>query len=83
MYLLSASNLESVVDSTEQVLDIADNSGALKGIANQLDRLEELLSLTNALLGRLNDYCDYIVAFAVVILLCILFSRDLEYFTRF
>lgn len=83
MYLLSASNLESVVDSTEQVLDIADNSGALKGICNQLDRLEELLSLTNALLNRLNDYCDYIVAFAVVILLCILFYRYLEYFTRF
>lgn len=83
MFLLSASNLESVVESTEQVLDIADNSGTLEGIANQLDRLEELLSLTNALLGRLNDYCDYIVSFAVVILLCILFYRYLEYFTRF
>lgn len=83
MFPSLASNFESVVDSTEQILDIADNSGALERIADQLDRLNESLSFISALLVRLNDYFDYIVAFAVVILLCILFYRYLEYFTRF
>lgn len=42
-----------------------------------------LLASINGLLVRINEYFDYIVAFAVVILLCVLYYRYIEYFTRF
>lgn len=48
-----------------------------------LDDLYMLLASINGLLVRINEYFDYIVAFAVVILLCVLYYRYIEYFTRF
>lgn len=88
---LSASNILEVVESTERVIDTTVNNGdALADISEKMDSILEYLAplndalvSINNLLYRLNEYVDYIVAFAVVILLCILYYRYLEYFTRF
>lgn len=88
---MSASNILEVVESTERVIDTTVNNGdALADISEKMDSILEYLAplndalvSINNLLYRLNEYADYIVAFAVVILLCILYYRYLEYFTRF
>lgn len=86
------SNSVSAVDSTEQVIDTL-GSGNVQVVTVAEDKLDNLINLVTAiqdalvsinnLLYRLNEYADYIVAFVVVIALCILYYRYLEYFTRF
>ena len=72
--LLASSPAADVVSGSALTIDSA-------GVT--LDNVYELLVSINGLLVRINEYFDYIVAFAVVILLCILYYRYIEYFTRF
>lgn len=62
---------------------VTSGSALTTGSNVTLDDLYMLLASINGLLVRINEYFDYIVAFAVVILLCILYYRYIEYFTRF
>ena len=79
-----ASNVDSVVQSTEQLLDnTVGNAESIAKLSDKLTLVYDMLVSINGFLYRINQYIDYIVAFAVVILLCILYYRYLEYFTRF
>ena len=62
---------------------VTSGSALTTGSNVTLDDLYMLLASINGLLVRINEYFDYIVAFAVVILLCVLYYRYIEYFTRF
>ena len=81
-----------MVESTEQVLDTLGSESAqavtvaedkMDSLINAVTAMQDALVSINNLLYRLNEYADYIVAFVVVIALCILYYRYLEYFTRF
>lgn len=73
--MLLASSPVAVVTSGSALITTGSNV--------TLDDLYMLLASINGLLVRINEYFDYIVAFAVVILLCVLYYRYIEYFTRF
>lgn len=69
--------------ASSPVAVVTSGSALTTGNNVTLDDLYMLLASINGLLVRINEYFDYIVAFAVVILLCVLYYRYIEYFTRF
>lgn len=69
--------------ASSPVAVVTSGSALTTGSNVTLDDLYMLLASINGLLVRINEYFDYIVAFAVVILLCVLYYRYIEYFTRF
>lgn len=69
--------------ASSPVAVVTSGSALTAGSNVTLDDLYVLLVSINGLLVRINEYFDYIVAFAVVILLCVLYYRYIEYFTRF
>lgn len=69
--------------ASSPVTVVTSGSALTTGSDVTLDDLYMLLVSINGLLVRINEYFDYIVAFAVVILLCVLYYRYIEYFTRF
>lgn len=69
--------------ASSPVAAVTSGSALTTGSNVTLDDLYMLLASINGLLVRINEYFDYIVAFAVVILLCVLYYRYIEYFTRF
>ena len=69
--------------ASSPVAVVTSGSALTTGSNVTLDDLYMFLVSINGLLVRINEYFDYIVAFAVVILLCILYYRYIEYFTRF
>ena len=69
--------------ASSPVAVVTSGSALTPGSNVTLDDLYILLASINGLLVRINEYFDYIVAFAVVILLCVLYYRYIEYFTRF
>ena len=69
--------------ASSPVAVVTSGSALTTGSNVTLDDLYMLLVSINRLLVRINEYFDYIVAFAVVILLCVLYYRYIEYFTRF
>ena len=69
--------------ASSPVAVVTSGSALTTGSNVTLDDLYMLLASINGLLVRINEYFDYIVAFAVVILLCVLYYRYREYFTRF
>lgn len=73
----------SMLLASSPVAVVTSGSALTTGSNVTLDDLYMLLSSINGLLVRINEYFDYIVAFAVVILLCVLYYRYIEYFTRF
>lgn len=77
--MLIASSVEL---ATEQVVETVGNTESITELTGKLNDIYEMLVSINGFLYRINQYADYIVAFAVVILLCLLYYRYLEYFTR-
>lgn len=73
----------SMLLASSPVAVVTSGSALTTGSDVTLDDLYMLLASINGLLVRINEYFDYIVAFAVVILLCVLYYRYIEYFTRF
>ena len=73
----------SMLLASSPVAVVTSGSALTTGSNVTLDDLYILLASINGLLVRINEYFDYIVAFAVVILLCVLYYRYIEYFTRF
>lgn len=73
----------SMLLASSPVAVVTSGSALTTGSNVTLDDLYMLLVSINGLLVRINEYFDYIVAFAVVILLCVLYYRYIEYFTRF
>ena len=73
----------SMLLASSPVAVVTSGSALTTGSNVTLDDLYMLLASINGLLVRINEYFDYIVAFAVVILLCVLYYRYIEYFTRF
>lgn len=73
----------SMLLASSPVAVVTSGSALTTGSNVTLDDLYVLLASINGLLVRINEYFDYIVAFAVVILLCVLYYRYIEYFTRF
>lgn len=69
--------------ASSPVAVVTSGSALTTGSNVTLDDLYMLLASINGLLVRINEYFDYIVVFAVVILLCVLYYRYIEYFTRF
>ena len=69
--------------ASSPVAVVTSGSALTTGSNVTLDDLYMLLASINGLLVRIHEYFDYIVAFAVVILLCVLYYRYIEYFTRF
>ena len=69
--------------ASSPVAVVTSGSALTTGSNVTLDDLYVLLASINGLLVRINEYFDYIVAFAEVILLCVLYYRYIEYFTRF
>ena len=69
--------------ASSPVAVVTSGSALTTGSNVTLDDLYMLLVSINGLFVRINEYFDYIVAFAVVILLCVLYYRYIEYFTRF
>ena len=69
--------------ASSPVAVVTSGSALTTGSNVTLDDLYVLLASINGLLVCINEYFDYIVAFAVVILLCVLYYRYIEYFTRF
>ena len=69
--------------ASSPVAVVTSGSALTTGSNVTLDDLYMLLASINGLLVRINEYFDSIAAFAVVILLCVLYYRYIEYFTRF
>ena len=69
--------------ASSPVAVVTSGSALTTGSNVTLDDLYMLLVSINGLLVRINEYFDYIVTFAVVILLCVLYYRYIEYFSRF
>ena len=69
--------------ASSPVAVVTSGSALTTGSNVTLDDLYMLLASINGLLVHINEYFDYIVAFVVVILLCVLYYRYIEYFTRF
>ena len=65
--------------ASSPVAVVTSGSALTTGSNVTLDDLYMLLASINGLLVRINEYFDYIVAFAVVILLCVLYYRYIEF----
>ena len=79
-----------ITDSTPSSEAIADISGKLDSLISSiaplndsLTGLHDILVNINNLIFRLNEWGDFIIPVAVCVLLCIIYYRYLEYFTRF
>ena len=75
----------SMLLASSPVAVVTSGSALTTGSNVTLDDLYMLLASINGLpkCVRKRMHFDYIVAFAVVILLCVLYYRYIEYFTRF
>ena len=79
-----------ITDNTTSNEAVADISGKLDSVLSSiaplndsLSGLHDVLVNLNNLVYRLNEWADFIVPVAICIVLCVLYYRYLEYFTRF